>query len=310
MLTALTATQDAQARESIPGSLAAPLVLHEGISPGGCPRWPEHLRLRSSEGELVPGRCKASNQCEYCARLAAVENAELLALDAINGEAPRVWAVLTTRSADPDPASFYKSRELVLRDLRKAFSSQVQVASLVEFTTGYGPRSGGRRRPHWNLTFKGLDPDRLDQVHDVVADRWCSREDALPARQWVDSIESAGGLMRYIALHFQKESQRPPPGWRGHRFTASRGYLWTRTPEARKAAKESLRWKRELHKALKDGYQGEAADDVAKARCLRAKSLSWELVQVMDLASDPQAREREWARRAMVRSLGHNQGAR
>ena len=39
--------------------------------------------------------------CSYCAKLAAIENAEMLALDALENGAPEVWACLTTRSADP-----------------------------------------------------------------------------------------------------------------------------------------------------------------------------------------------------------------
>src|SRR4051794_29972317 len=96
------------------GVAAAPLDLHEGISAAtsedrlcddvsGCPRWPESMRLLSSQGELVRGRCRGTNVCAYCARLGAVENAELLALDALAGSAPAVWAVLTTSRATRDP---------------------------------------------------------------------------------------------------------------------------------------------------------------------------------------------------------------
>src|SRR3954470_17776219 len=135
------------------GREAAALDLHEGIpdpAAGGCPRWPETMRLRSSLGEVVRGRCRATNQCAYCARLAAVENSELLALDALAGDAPQVWAVLTTRTATLDTARFYLSREKLMKALRRRWPS-CEYTALVEFTTGYGPRSGGRRRPHWNL---------------------------------------------------------------------------------------------------------------------------------------------------------------
>lgn len=228
-------------------------------------------------GEVVRGRCRATNLCAYCARLAAVENAEVLALDALAGSAPQLWAVLTTRSTDPDPARFYDSRRLVMRALRRRWPD-AEYASLVEFTTGYGPRSGGRRRPHWNLLLKGIPVDALDRVADVVRSLWCAREDARPEAQHVAAITEAGGLMRYLALHFQKESQRPPEGWSGQRFNVSRGYLAGPMAEARERARAALRWKRELWRALQEGHEGEAAEEVAQLATLDRAAVSWELV--------------------------------
>src|SRR3954467_948710 len=88
----------------------AALDLHEGIGARvgqGCPRWPAHFRLESTLGKLVPGRCRATNLCDYCARLAAVENAEVLAIDAMTNTAPALWTVLTTRTA-PTPTGAFK----------------------------------------------------------------------------------------------------------------------------------------------------------------------------------------------------------
>ena len=45
---------------------------------------------------FVKGRCRATNLCDYCARLAAVETSELLMLDAME-DAPSVYVVLTAR---------------------------------------------------------------------------------------------------------------------------------------------------------------------------------------------------------------------
>ena len=53
--------------------------------------------------------------------------------------------------------------------------------------------------------------------------------------------------MRYLALHFQKESQSPPKGWPGHRFTSSRGYFPDGAVAARERAKRSLRLGRAVH---------------------------------------------------------------
>jgi hypothetical protein len=237
------------------------------------------MRLKSSAGVLVPGRCKSTNLCEPCARLAAVENSELLALDALEGVAPTIWAVLTTRTATAAPKPFYKSRELVLRALKRRWP-EVEYAALVEFTTGYGENSGGERRPHWNLMLKGIPVEDLEQAGEVIRRVWCSREDAVAEAQHVGSIAEAGGLMRYLALHFQKSEQAPPKGWRGHRFLKSRGYLWLPTPEARHAARWSLRLKRELWRAGQEGIEGEAADVVARAAMAIADATRWELVHV------------------------------
>lgn len=238
------------------------------------------MRLLSSQGELVRGRCGATNLCGYCARLAAVENAELLALDALAGTAPTVWMVLTTRTATIDTKRFYASRRQVLVALRRRWPA-VEMAALVEFTTGYGERSAGLRRPHWNLLPKGIGHGELEEAAAIVTRVWCSREDARPAGQFAGHVGEFGGLMRYIALHFQKESQAPPAGWRGHRFLKTRGYLASSTPEAREAARRSLRFKRELWRAIKAGTEGEAAEVQAREAMALADATSWRVVDVV-----------------------------
>lgn len=302
------------------GRTAPALDLHKGIAtkqpretPTGCPRWPDGMWLLAKQtGEVVPGRCRATNQCAYCARLAAVENAEVLALDAVLGQAPIVWMVLTSRSTELNPAAFRLSRQLLVRALRDSWPG-LEFAWLWELTTGYGTRSGGKRRLHGNVLLKipvrcaqdgtpkapareertaplkpgekppgepesaRVYPEILAQLSEIVERHWCRREDAHMAGQHVGEIANAGGLMRYLALHFQKESQAPPKGWRGHRFQTSRGYLWRPTPVARQEARESLRFKRELWRAEQAGISGEQIVDVAQAAVDRAKKLSWRL---------------------------------
>ncbi len=313
--------EDADARWAIfCAATGRGLVLHEGISDPagsshagrvqrpdpaatGCPRWPESLRLLSSQGELVRGRCRATNLCDYCARLAAVENAELLALDALHGTAPAVWVVLTTRTTCTDPKRFYRSRDQVLKALKRRWPA-VEAAWLLELTTGFGPKSGGKRRPHWNALLKGIDPADVDEVRDVVTRIWCAREDAEPQAQHVGTITEAGGLMRYLALHFQKESQAPPKGWRGHRFSHSRGYLWTTTPDARRQARHALQVKRELHKAIRAGHTGPDVELRARDALAIAGATSWSLVHVLPTDSTP---ERPSER--MRRLLGAGRGS-
>ena len=288
--TASSATELRAPRESISSAGAAGLVLHEGItdigSSTGCDRWPTGLRLQDSNGVLVLGRCKATNLCEYCARLAAIENTEVLALDAMHGTAPTIWLVLGTGTDELDPKVFYAARDHLTKALRRAFPDRViEWAALVEFTTGYSTQSGGRRFPHWNLLPKGLYEADIPEVRDIVDRVWCGRSEfkATIAAQHVGTIHAAGGLMRYLALHFQKESQSPPAGWKGHRFLKSRGYLWTDTPTARATAKHSLRLKRELHKAIGQGWTGEEADNLAHQALDDANALSWELVRLVEL---------------------------
>ena len=242
------------------------------------------MRLVSSNGELVRGRCGATNLCAYCAKLKAVENAEVLALDALAGNAPAVWLVLTTRTATRDPKPFYESRRQVIRALQRRWPA-CEYAALVEFTTGYGPKSGGARRPHWNLLLKGIPADEHQAALDVASAVWCSREDAVPSAQYGGAVADAGGLMRYLALHFQKESQAPPAGWRGHRFLKSRGYLSVTTPEAREQARRSLRFKRELWRAIKRGLDGEDVERAANDAMAVADATSWRLLWV-DPAGD------------------------
>ena len=305
----------ADVRESISSAGGSALVLHEGITDKwhvaaqpevgaqallqGCERWPVALRLRDSNGVLVLGRCKATNLCEYCARMAAIENTEVLALDALNGVAPAIWLVLGTGTDDLDPKLFYAARYHLTKALRREFPGRsIEWAALVEFTTGYSAQSGGRRFPHWNLLLKGLYEDDIECVRAIVARVWCGRQEfrATIEAQHVGTIYAEGGLMRYLALHFQKESQSPPEGWRGHRFLKSRGYLWTDTPTARATAKQSLRLKRELHKALGQGWTGEEADNLAHQAVEDASLLSWELVRLeaLPLAFGPDGFPSAW----------------
>jgi hypothetical protein len=271
-----------QACSAVDGTLLweAPLGGPHEDSPGGCKRWPATMWLRSSQGELVAGRCGATNLCGYCAMRSAIENTEMLWLDAMHGEAPTLLSVLTTRSARADSAAYYKSRELVLRDLRAHFGDQVEVANLVEFTTGKGARSGGKRRPHFNGMWKGVPEEGHAVAGSIIRARWCGREDAKPDAQYVETIKSAGGLSAYLGQHFQKQSQAPPAGWKGHRFRTSRGYLWLPTPEARKTARESLHLKRALRRAAARGLDALAAEAAAAAELAAAAAETWTLIEL------------------------------
>jgi hypothetical protein len=276
------------------------LDLHEGLSDAdlakraailaaGCTRWPKRLRLASAVGGLVPGRCRSTNVCAYCAILSSVEWSEMIALDALDGDAPTLYAVLTTREATLDTASYYDARRQVMRALARRWPD-VRYLCVLEFTTGYAHTSGGRRRPHWNLLLKGIPVDDAKAARAIIRRVWCAQVDAKPGAQYVASVGNAGGVMRYLALHFLKESQAPPQGWRGQRVSFSvsrrsrsgvllrRGYFSRDVWQVRQDAQSALRLKREVWKAERAGYNGAEALHVAELARLRAEQISWECV--------------------------------
>lgn len=230
----------------------------------------------------MKGRCKATNLCDYCAKLAAVENAEVLALDAMSNSAPLLWSVLTTSTATIDTSSFKQARREVRREILRHWPAAEQ-ASLIEFTSGLGTNSGGQRRPHWNDAHKGIPVEDGPALENVMADVWCRYVDAGRRAQKVTAITDTGGLMRYLALHFQKESQQPPAGWHGHRFRTTRGYLAGPMAAARDEARLHLRLRRELWKAEQQGLTGEAAEYVAKRALYEAGENAWTLVRLVKL---------------------------
>ncbi len=230
------------------GRAAAPLDLHKGIvdpAVGGCLRWPEHLRLLNHEtGELVPGRCRATNLCRYCQTLYVVETVEMLTLDAME-YAPTLWAVLTAR----EHLTRAECRRH-LEQLRKACRAcwpDVEWFVQVEFQR--------RGALHLNLLLKGVPVEDVDRLRDVIVTRWCARVDAEPVGQWVGEIEDGTGenVVRYLAkmlAHGLKAEQRPPIGWRGHRTSQTRGYLVRPASVMREEARRALRLKRKLWRGL------------------------------------------------------------
>lgn len=241
-----------------------------------CGRWPENLWLVNDWGEMVRGRCKSPNRCGYCATIASLEISEMLAIDATEGVAPQLWMVLGTRTATIDVVGFYRARELVQRAIRRRWP-EAQFAWIVEWTTGYGSRSGGLRRPHWNCMVKLVPQGCLEELADIARRIWCSHVDGQPARQYVGEISAVGGLMRYLALHFQKSSQAPPEGFRGKRFTCTAGYFPSGQADMRSRAQAALLEKRVVHGVLRDGLSGLDAEVEAQARLRRSAERQWKL---------------------------------
>jgi hypothetical protein len=248
-----------------------------------CERWPEGYWLHNGHGLYVKGKCGSANKCDPCSRAAAALNAEMLKLDALNGVAPNMWMVLSTRSTNPEQKAYYRSREKVVKALKRRWP-EVEYWSGLEMTTGYGTNSGGHRRPHWNVPLKGIPDDALDEVRALVVGSkqkpgiWCQREDALPKGQSVDPIYSAPGLMGYLALHFQKESQTPPNGWKGQRNTHSKGYLWLPVKEAREVAKLSIQHRQDIWRGVENGLDALDAEAFAEAQMRERAETSWALI--------------------------------
>jgi hypothetical protein len=249
----------------------------ESSHPGRCERAPEGVWLKSDDGLVVRLRCGCVNKCNGCAQAKAWESAEMLMLDALNGEAPSVWACLGTRETTPEPARFYRARELVIRALRRRWPDVEYVAKF-EMTTGYGARSGGKRRPHWHLLIKGVPREHAQEAFEIAARVWCGHVDAEIGAQRGGEITAAPGLIRYITAHFSKESQRPPAGWKGQREVRSHGYLWLPAAEAREAARESIARRRALHRAKEAGSNAHDAELAAELEMRARAARRWRIV--------------------------------
>jgi hypothetical protein len=289
---AATEAQEA-AGPHAPGPAAAPLDLHKGIATpeaSGCGRWPEHLRLRASDGTAVRARCRATNKCAYCARLFAVETSEMLLLDAAEN-APTLLVVLTAREL------------LERRDCRAHLTKlhracrlrwpAIEWACLVEFQR--------RGALHLNLLVKGVPADDADQVHEVMSRVWCSRVDAAPIGQSVTPIYAVGGAVKYVSQHFMKPTQAPPEGWQGHRYSATRGYLVRPASIMRQEARESLRFRREVYaldRLLPEGvfFAADEIDQWAREAADRKRELTWELVRVHPTTAAPRPARRVHAK--------------
>lgn len=266
---------------------AGALDLHEGICDPrqGCPRWPEELRLLNhATGELVVGRCKATNLCRYCQSLYVLETVEMLTLDA--GEyAPELWAVLTAREHLTRAQTYGHLRQL-RRALRKRWPA-IEWFVQVEFQR--------RGALHLNLLIKGVPVDDQEQLHNAMSERWCARVDAEPVGQWMGRVTDGEGAIRYIAKmlsHGLKHEQAPPIGWRGHRTSQTRGYLVRPAGAMRQEAREALRFKRELWKAQRAGSSGSDVELDARAAIAAAAETEWSIRYVKPAPPQPLDRDR------------------
>lgn len=260
-----------QARPDAPPAPA--LDLHEGIddpAAPGCARWPSGMRLRNElTGELVAGRCKSTNLCVYCQRLYTVETVEMLTLDALE-HAPTLWMVLTARE--------HLTRADCRRHLNQLHKSCRLRWALAEWFVQVEFQRRGAL--HLNLLIKGVPVEDREALHELVSRRWCARVDAEPVGQWSGVVEDAGGVVRYLSkmlAHGLKAEQAPPLGWKGHRTSQTRGYLVRPASVMRRQAREALRLKRELWKAIEAGATPHDAELQAHDALRTAAASVWVL---------------------------------
>lgn len=256
------------------------LGLHKGILDPrtGCLRWPEHQRLLNERtGEVVLGRCKATNLCRYCQMLFVVETVEMLSIDAAE-YAPELYAVLTAREHLTRAQTYQHLKQLRLACRRRW--PDIEWFVQVEFQR--------RGALHLNLLIKGVPIDQAADLEQLLGERWCSRVDAeMPHAVKVKPIKhadgGADGVIRYLnktLAHGLKAEQAPPIGWRGHRTSQTRGYLVRPASVMRDEARSSLRFKRELRKALQAGYEGHELELVAHEAIEEKRSDMWRLYAI------------------------------
>ena len=204
-----------------------------------CVRPAEGVRWLRADGELEYVRCGASNRCDYCAMLAACENAVVLRLDAFDGAFPQVGLTTTTHRSD-FPWELLRGAERSLwRSLRREFGrTQVQYCGCLEWTTGSSWRSQGYRFPHLHHLVKGIPREMVTtELEGWISELWRGytggawRVDFKP-------LYTPMGAIAYLVLHHHKREQGPPPGTKHvKRLRPSKGYTERPLRELREEAR-------------------------------------------------------------------------
>lgn len=231
----------AQARSGppVPQPPQAALVTTRDKSEFSCRNPVLGWRFLRSDGTLIPIPC-GRNSCPACARRSAMVTAAMVGLDA-QVDQPRVVSTFTTRDR-VSPQEFNEAMEY-LRRLIRVELGPVRSCSFLEFTTGEGRRSGGRRRPHLHTLWKDVGPEAAPVIAGVAVH--VLERAAGAYRHDVEEIRSPAGATMYVARHHLKESQAPPVSWGPtRRVRPSRGY-WSRpSKELRQEAKGIVQEKR------------------------------------------------------------------
>jgi len=250
------------------------LALKEGIDTppwfedakaGRCGRVPDWFKLVNRQtGECVDPRCRATNRCEYCRKMAAAETIEMLLLNAMSGNAPTLVLMLTART--------FPTGDELRRTLRKIVQACRRRWPDFEW---FVPRERQvRGELHVHPLVKGVptDDDSMRALYDLVTRVWCARHDAQAypfeerARgpQGLKRVADGEGLVRYLTkdlAHSLKSAQALELGFKGHRTSQTRGYFPEGAMAAREAARESLRRRRLAWKLAKEGLDAQAVAD-------------------------------------------------
>ena len=217
----------------------APLVLDSQRSVSrligaGCPR--PRKRWDADLFQFLSVPCKRWD-CEVCGPRKSRELARVLLNDA-RIDPPQYALTLTTRDPDTSSVLYRRASGAVWKRLRRPHG-RVEYFGFIEFTTGRGARSGGRRRMHGHylVKFRDATPDE-DDTSRLVRETWESVTGAF--RVAVERLRTPAGAMAYLSLHHQKPQQTPPRDWRGMRSRPSQGYFLNPVWKLREAAREQL----------------------------------------------------------------------
>jgi hypothetical protein len=209
--------------------------------------------------------------------MSAIENAAVVRLDAAAG-APTLGVTLTTARPFPrvphcgcdGPGDccmrafsirFRRDMAQLVRwlraELKRRGCPRIEYLAFIEWTSGQGEKSGGRRRMHAHLLVKGAELGACEVRGPAAVECACevhSIERAMSA-EWhaitgdayiveARPLRTPAGAIAYLTLHHHKTEQGPPVGWSGRRLRASKGY-WSRPiAELREEARAAVRERR------------------------------------------------------------------
>lgn len=232
--------------------------------------------------------------CGYCAFMVAAEDGAVILLDGLEFGPPRVALTLTTRDPEHGTERFREDVKHLMTFLRKRLD-RVEYFSRIEYTTGKGARSGGKRRLHSHNLLKYVTPEEAAALETEVRDFWERRTGAW--RIELAELRSSAGAMHYITEHFSKSRQRPAKGWKGRRTRYSKGYFTRPNEQRREQARELLTDRRterrlralmEEHSLDLDDFGDDSFDDLIDRHVegAKARAMGMRLVRVAELPTE------------------------